>query len=920
MFQRSDKEPIQKGSFKEALKNKYLTFQNLLRENNHVLELMADMEEKLSGEYLFDRHYINTNVKLISDGVSKIIKYINDLSEQKYKTLYSRYEEINKNIEKILTYKLEIQVSDLTIPLENLTKEMTNIGGGKIAHLGEIKTRLKLKTPEGFSISAYAFKRFIEHNNLSGKINNFLSEASIDKMEDLNKISRQIQDIVINAKIPDDLHNAIQNSIESLKLKVENTPHPRPLPQGERGLTSGTSPQEEGGRSFISPPLTGGDEGEGVFSHHLANKSFMDVRVSVRSSAIHEDGEFSFAGQYATFLNVPVNLILQKYKEVIASLFTQRAIFYCKTKGFSEEDMVMAVGVLRMIDAMAGGVIYTKDPNNPEKNTALINAVWGLGMSVVDGTEIPNTYIVSRETGGILERSVPEQQNMTICTSEGDIKEINVPNEIKGKPCLTDEQISMLFNYASVLENHYGKPQDIEWAIDHNNHIYILQSRPLRMLRVETEKLNIPRRLEEYNILLDKGVIACKGIGYGKAFILRDDDDLEHFPEGAVLVARHTSPRFVTVMNKASAIVTDVGSATGHMASLSREYQVPTILDTETATSVIKDSQELTVDAINCNIYEGKVEELTRLTFNVQRSTFKGTHLFTTLAKVLKLIVPLNLVDPDKENFKQACCETFHDITRFTHEMAMAEVFKTGKGEDIESFEDLMSAITFAETGDAKRIGEQTIILRAGIPVAAHLLDIDGGVKKDLRKAAPEDITSIPFSAFLKGMINMRWPGPRPVDAKGFLGMVAHTATMSEEQLYKMGGKSYAIISYNYMNFSIRLGYHFSMVEAYAGENMNDNYIKFFFKGGGAATDRRLRRVRLIKEIIKKLDFKIKVTGDVIDAMLTKYSKSAIEERLEVMGKLTAYTKQLDMVMYNDAVTDMFIEDFVREHVKVSTG
>ncbi len=906
MFQRSDKEPIQKGSFKEALKNKYLTFQNLLRENNHVLELMADMEEKLSGEYLFDRHYINTNVKLISDGVSKIIEYINDLSEQKYKTLYSRYEEINKNIEKKLTYKIEIPVSDLTIPLENFTKEMTNIGGGKIAHLGEIKNRLKLQTPDGFSISAYAFKRFMEHNRLSDRINNYLSEMNIDNMEELNKTSKEIQDMVVKAEIPSELEDAIKNAVEMLRLKLEDLSFRLVRNLSEEGLP--TSGNDSNKQQYLYPDA----EKQGI---PLIKPSLM---VSVRSSAIHEDGEFSFAGQYATFLNVPVNLILQKYKEVIASLFTQRAIFYCKTKGFSEEDMVMAVGVLRMIDAMAGGVIYTKDPNNPEKNTALINAVWGLGMSVVDGTEIPNTYIVSRETGGILERSVPEQQNMTICTSEGDIKEINVPNEIKGKPCLTDEQINMLFNYASVLENHYGKPQDIEWAIDHNNRIYILQSRPLRMLRVESEKLNIPRRLEGYNILLDKGVIACKGIGYGKAFILRDDD-LEHFPEGAVLVARHTSPRFVTVMNKASAIVTDVGSATGHMASLSREYQVPTILDTETATSVIKDSQELTVDAINCNIYEGRVKELLEYA-SKKKESFKDTRLFMTLEKVLKLIVPLNLVDPDKENFKQACCETFHDITRFTHEMAMAEVFKTGKGEDIESFEDLMSAITFAETGDAKRLGEQTIVLRAGIPVAAHLLDIDGGVKKNLRKAAPEDITSIPFSAFLKGMINMRWPGPRPVDAKGFFGMVAHTATMSEEQLYKMGGRSYAIISHNYMNFSIRLGYHFSMVEAYAGENMNDNYIKFFFKGGGAAIDRRLRRVRLITEIIKKIDFKVKVTGDVINAMLTKYSKSAIEERLEVMGKLTAYTKQLDMVMYNDAVTDMFIEDFVREHVKVSTG
>ncbi len=887
-FRRLNKEATQKGSLKEALKNKYLTFQNLLRENNHVLALMADMEEKLSGEYLFDRHYIDTNVKSVGDGVYKIIEYLNELSDKRYKTLYNRFDEINKKIKETLIHKHQIQVSELAISLETLNKEMTNISGGKMAHLGEIKNRVNLQTPEGFSISAYAFKRFMEHNSFYDRMNHYLSEMNIDNMEELNKISKQIQDMVIEAEIPEDLHNAIDKEVESLKLKV----HPPLIPPLSRGGASAFPPLSKGG--------TGG------------------VRVSVRSSAIYEDGEFSFAGQYATFLNVPLGLILQKYKEVIASLFTQRAIFYYKTKGFSEEDMVMAVGVLRMIDAAAGGVIYTKDPNNPENNTVLINAVWGLGMSVVDGTENPNTYIVSRETGAILEKKVPEQQNMTICTPEGDVKEINVPNAIKSQPCLTDEQISILFNCASVLENHYGKPQDIEWAIDHNNRIYILQSRPLRMLKVECSTFNVPRRIEKYNILLDKGVIACKGIGCGKAFVLKDHDDLEHFPEGAVLVARHTSPRFVTVMNKASAIVTDVGSATGHMASLSREYQVPTILDTETATSVIKDGQELTVDAINCNIYEGKVEELTRLTFNVQRSTFKDTHLFQTLEKVLKLIVPLNLIDPDKDNFRPEYCETFHDITRFTHEMAMAEVFNTRKGEDIESFEDLMSAITFAETDEAKRLGEQTIVLKAGIPVAAYLLDIDGGViKKDLKKAAPEDITSIPFSAFLKGMINMRWPEPRPVDAKGFLGMVAHTASMSEEQLYKMGGKSYAIISHNYMNFSIRLGYHFSLVEAYAGESMNDNYIKFFFKGGGAATDRRLRRVRLIAEILKEMDFKVNVIEDVIDAILTKYNQLSIKKRLEIMGKLTAYTKQLDMVMYNDAVTDMFIEDFIRDHVKM---
>ncbi|PIX86233.1 MAG: pyruvate, phosphate dikinase, partial [Nitrospirae bacterium CG_4_10_14_3_um_filter_53_41] len=207
--------------------------------------------------------------------------------------------------------------------------------------------------------------------------------------------------------------------------------------------------------------------------------------------------------------------------------------------------------------------------------------------------------------------------------------------------------------------------------------------------------------------------------------------------------------------------------------------------------------------------------------------------------------------------------------------------------------------------------------LLSGIPIAVHLINIDGGIKNHVKKASPEDICSIPFSAFLKGMRGMKWPEPRPADAKGFIGMIAHTAAIPEDQIYRTGEKSLAVISGHYMNFSIRLGYHFSMVEAYAGENMNDNYIRFFFKGGGASADRRLRRVRLIRKILKKMDFKVTFTEDVIDAVLAKFKQPHIEERLELMGKLTAYTKQLDMVMYNDAITDWYVEEFVKEHLPV---
>jgi len=841
-FRKETEMPVQSQSAKDALREKYYAFQKLLNTNNQVLELMADMEEKLSGEYLFDIHYIKTTVRLLGNGVSRIIENLNLLSKNRYALFVKTHEDIQKAIEQIIENKMEVPVSDLTVPLEQLTGKSVGVAGGKIAHLGEIKSSLRMPAPDGFVISAYAFIKFMDHNRLLEKISEKLSALRVEDLEELNRVSREINEMITRSDIPPDLQGAVENAYKELCRK------------GGKGAT-----------------------------------------VSVRSSAIREDSEFSFAGQYATFLNVPGDAILQKYKEVVASLFTPRALFYSKTKGFSESDMVMAVGVITMVDAASGGVMYSRNPNNPATDHILINAVNGLGLWVVDGTVPPDVYTVSRHPAAtIIDRKIATREKMLVIAGPGDLKEEMVPDDKRGKPCLTDEQIKALSKYALELEQYYGSPQDVEWAIGKDCRINILQSRHLRTL-ASTPGVCLPTRIEGYNIILDKGVIACKGIGCGKAFVLRDEEDLKDFPEGAILVAEHTSPKFVTVMNKAAAIITDVGSATGHMASLSREYQVPTILDTEVSTRILQNGQEVTVDAINCNVYEGRVEALIEYAFQ-KKEPFKETHLFKTLEKVLKWIVPLNVTDPDSEYFKPENCMTYHDITCFSHEMAMRQMFSVGEAEEEE--------------------GIMTIALSAGIPIDICMLDIDGGVKENVRKALVEDILSIPFSALLRGMKTMQWPGPPPVDAKGFLGMLAHASSVPEDQLQETAKKSFAVISENYMNFSIRLGYHFSMIESYAGANINDNYIKFFFKGGGAALDRRLRRVRLIREILKVMGFKVNVNEDVVNAVLTKYKQSTIEDKLAVMGKLTAYTKQLDMAMFNDAVTNMYIEQFIKEHIR----
>ena len=318
-------------------------------------------------------------------------------------------------------------------------------------------------------------------------------------------------------------------------------------------------------------------------------------------------------------------------------------------------------------------------------------------------------------------------------------------------------------------------------------------------------------------------------------------EQLKHFPEGAVLIARHTDPQYVTVMHKASAIITDAGSATGHMASLTREYRVPAILNTEVATSVIRHGCEITVDAIHCNVYEGRVTELLEFASG-KKEPLKEMVLFKRLERILKKIVPLNLVDPEGPHFKPEYCETFHDITRFAHEKAIQEMSSIGEGHDMKGIRGAVKLV-------------------AGIPVSIHLFDIDGGISPQVKKPTPADILSIPFSAIFKGMSSMTWPKPRPPEERGFSGMQVQASSVPAKQSSHTGEKSFAIIAGNYMNFSIRLGYHFSMIEAYVSENMNDNYIKFSFQGGGSSLDRRLRRVRLVKEILKKLGFTIYSEG-----------------------------------------------------------
>jgi len=821
-------------------RERFSAFRNLLDHNNAALAAMADLGEKLTGEYLFDRRYVETKTLEVAGHVGAMIDNLNIVCHNRYKQLVGRHAELTEGIARIVGRRQALSDERLVIPLTELAKESADRVGGKMANLGELQGKAGVPVPQGFAITAYAFQCFLAHNDLSQKISALLDAVQVNDLASLEAASTAIQDMVRAAELPESLAGEIGNAYRSVEESV--------------------------GRP---------------------------VRVSVRSSALQEDGEFSFAGQYSTILNVEGSDIALRYKDVVASLFNQRALFYWKTKGFQEFDMAMPVGVLRMIEAKAGGVMYSRDPNNPKSDAVLISAVHGLGVSVVDGTVSPETHLFSRATAThTTVQSSAGQQVASVCTPEGGIATRPLSPEESGQPCINAAQIAHLAGFADRLEKHYDCPQDIEWAVDADDTVVLLQSRPLHILAREPKKA-VPTRIPGREIKLARGVIACKGIGFGPVHFVRLDEDLQTFPDGGVLIAKHTSTKFVTVMDRASAIITDVGATTGHMASLAREYQVPTILDTEIATSTLKQGELVTVDAVNCNVYAGTVEELREFA-DPKEDPFKSTQLFRSLEKALKLIAPLNLIDPAAPEFRPESCKTLHDITRFSHEMAVRELFNI-------------------EHISADDVGSQKLV--AAIPTDIWVLDLGGAIEGSPKHLNIEHMRCAPFQALFKGLTSMRWPEAKQFDVSGFMGAIAHTATTSEEQLRRAAEKSFAILTDEYMTFAIRLGYHLSTIEAFAGESINDNYIRFFFKGGGAAIDRRLRRVRLIGEILKHMDFNVKTTDDVVEASLMKYKKQTIEEKLEIMGKFTVFTKQLDMVMYNDTITDGYIKQFIKQHI-----
>jgi len=875
---------------------KYTLFKELLSANSELFNILADMEEKLKGTHIFGASYIKNQVIRSMIQTFKMVKNLNVLSGNKYPQLYQVLEKINQDIKSVNTGKNESEPPFYVIPYKDILKKDADFVGGKSANLGEIQNRLNIPVPEGFAVTAKAFNGFLDANHLREDIlkrKNLIDADDIHDIDLLNRLSREITDLILSKPVPEEIMTEIQKAVDTL---------------------------------WAASPS--------------------DVRVAMRSSAIGEDGELSFAGQYLTLLNVPLDRISEAYKSIIASLYSTRSVSYRMAKGIKDDDLAMAVACIRMVDSTASGVMYTRHPYNILDDHILINAVWGLGPYAVDGIIRPDTFVVEKTHElRILNRDISDKAVQLVChrpstdarenpggtgnksvernMTEG-IREIPVPIEKRSAPALTDLQIQQLAGYGQKLEAHYKCAQDIEWALDPEDRIIILQSRPLKINAVSpastasgisgaphgTGLRKRPDPISGYRVIIEESEIASQGIGTGTAFHVKSEEDLASFPVKAILIAHHSSPEYTLVMRQCSGIITESGSISGHMAALAREFNVPTLmgLGATTALRDIPHGMEITVDGYSGRVYQGVVTELVAAV-EKQEAHMEGTPVHEHLKKIAGLMLPLYLINPKAPDFTPAGCKTLHDIARFCHEYSYIEMFNVS---DMASKRDKCS-----------------FRLSAPLPIDLHIIDLGSGMKGSGDPATEntcrgmvslDQIQSVPFLALMKGMLHkdLDTRDPKPVNFSGFLSVMQEQMLSPGHVGDRFGDRSYAIIADKYLNFSSRVGYHYSVVDAYCGETVNKNYISFSFKGGAADDIKRNRRVRAIALILKSFDFTVDVKEDKVDARFQKYPCPLIQDRLDILGRLLLFTRQMDMLMTTEDSVKWVADNFIAGNYKLA--
>ena len=545
----------------------------------------------------------------------------------------------------------------------------------------------------------------------------------------------------------------------------------------------------------------------------------------------------------------------------------------------------MPVLVMPMVQPLASGVAYSSDPTRAR--VALVTAVYGLAQHVVDGRVTPSRYAVERGVAPrVIERTDAVLATVLRCDGESGLVE---ESDASAAASLPDETVVAVAETAWVLEDHFRCAQDVEWAVTDDGGVVVVQTRPLRSASGRPRPAQ-PRAIPGHRILVTGGARAAGGTACGTVYRVREPAALAATPEGAVLAVQWLDQRLVPLLGRISAIVAAAGSSTGHMATVAREFGTPCIVGVGPTLDDLPVGEVVTVDAWSGTVYEGEVGELLEPETGKKRPQGARDPVGVALKLLAARVAPLTLTDPSSDEFRPRNCKTLHDVARFVHQRAMAEMFE-------------VESLNVQERRRCRR-------LDSSMPMDIRVLDLGGGVDTDAERAlSADEIRSLPLRALLEGMGDprLRWSGPVGFDLRGFMSVVVRSA--ADDQRY--GEPTYALCSRDYLNFASRLAYHFATVDAVCGTLVNENYARFLFHGGAAISQRREWRAHFLATVLDYRGFVVRLTGDRVEAILGKRPADVVRDALVMLGRLMVAARHLDMVIENRATADLFARAFL---------
>lgn len=615
---------------------------------------------------------------------------------------------------------------------------------------------------------------------------------------------------------------------------------------------------------------------------------------AVRSSALGEDGSLSFAGQFETLLNVPTPHLTRAYQKVLASHFRERAISYRLARGLAEAETLMAVIIMPTVSARSSGVLYTRDPNRPEEEAVILSSTWGMAADLVANEAPSDSYRVDRrDPSRILESTISLKETRLVPGGPSSLLHERNTRKEQRAPSLGREEVMHLVSRSLEIEKFLGAPQDIEWAFDLRGKLWILQARPLRFAE---SLLPDESPVERNRPILTGGFTIFPGRAVAPAQVISNSQDISALTPGMILVLARATPDISVALPHLAGLIAEKGHPTSHTATLLRESAIPSLFEVYGATQKLTSGTMISLDASHRQVFLGILWPEIRQRTMARLARPKESGPSSPLAS---LILNLRMTDPLSGNFRPEKCRSIHDLVRFTHEKAVSTLF---------------------EIGDKGAMGKERAAQKLASPIPLDLFVRDLGNALDprtrcLQEVSPEDIRSLPFQALWRGIAHPRlnWAGRRQVNLRGFASVAVSSLAPESGGTRNLGAPNYLLVAPDYMNFNARLAYHFAMIDSLIGPAAENNYVNFRFRGGASRFPRRELRARFLAEVLLQSRFHADRRGDLVTAWLRQYPQKPSEDALELLGKLMACARQLDMLMEDESIMRHFVSRFLAE-------